>query len=105
MSKDAKRMYARVKPNAPALVLVDHGTREERIYIVRVENISAAGAFFRTNANFSYGTPIKIFFRLKYGPKRKFMRMEFFGKVIRSEPEGFAVVFEGTKSLEETRLV
>lgn len=102
MGKVTKRMYTRVKPNAPALVLVNPSTQEERIYIIRVENISAAGAFFRTNVNLSYGTSTKILFRLQYGPKKKFMRMEFFGKVIRSEPDGFAVVFEGAKSLEET---
>ena len=99
----AKRVYARVKPNAPALVLADPGTRGERIYIIRVENISAAGAFFRTNVHPSYGTPTKILFRLKYGSKQKIMRMEFSGKVIRSEPEGFAVAFENAKSLKETR--
>jgi len=98
----AKRVYTRVKPNAPALVLADPGTPEERIYIIRVENLSAAGAFFRTNVNLSCGTPTKILFRLKYGSKQKIMRMEFSGKVIRSEPEGFAVAFENAKSLKET---
>lgn len=94
-----KRMYARVKPNAPALVLADPGTQGERIYIVRVDNISAAGVFFRTNVHLADGTPTKIFFRLKYGTKRRFMRMEFFGKVIRSEPDGFAVAFETVKQI------
>lgn len=103
MDKASNRIYARVKRNAPALVLADPGTEGERICIVRVDHISAAGAFFRTNVNLADGTSTKIFFHLKYGTKRKFIRMEFSGKVIRSEPDGFAVAFEGAKSPQETR--
>jgi len=99
MNKIEKRMYARVKPNSPALVLVNPGTEEQKIYIIKVENISTAGVFFRTNKNLSCGTPIKIFFRVKYGTKPKTMMVEFVGKVIRSDTEGFAVAFETAKQV------
>ena len=97
----AKRVYTRVKPNAPALVLADPGTLEERIYIIRVENLSAAGAFFRTNVNLSCGTFTKIFLRLRN--EKKFIMVEFFGKVVRSEPGGFAVAFEYAKKSRPVR--
>ena len=90
-------MYARVIPNSPALVLADPDTQEQRIYIIKVENISTAGVFFRTKKNLSYGTPTKIFFRLKYGSGQKIMTVEFLGKVVRSEPGGFAVAFYTAK--------
>jgi hypothetical protein len=84
------------------LVLADPGRERKRIYI-RVDHNSAAGAFFRTNVNLADGTPTKFFFHLKYSTKRKLMRMEFSGKVIRSELDGFAVAFEGAKSPQENR--
>ena len=100
MDKD-KRMYARLKPNTPALVLVDPGTPKEKLHIIRVDNISTVGAFFRTNVNLSCGTFTKIFLRLKN--EKKFIMVEFFGKVVRSEPRGFAVAFEYAKKSRPVR--
>ena len=84
-----------VVETGPALVLVNPGTQEERIYFIREVVTSSSGAWFRTDLNLSRGTPTHVICRLNYGTEQRTIRIKFFGKVVRSEPgEGFAVAFE-----------
>ena len=77
-----------------ALVLVNPGTREEEMYLIKEVITSKSGAWFYHHVNLSRGTPTQVIFRLKYDTEKKILMVKFFGRVIRSEPGGFAVAFE-----------
>jgi hypothetical protein len=91
-----KRMYKRLQFNSPAIVSVNPGTPGKRNYLLRIVNISAAGAMFHSEVHLPAGTPVQVFLHLEYdhAHKKKIIRVEFFGKVVRSEPRGFAVAFD-----------
>jgi len=89
-----ERMYDHVVESQRALVLANPGTKEERIYLIREVVTSSYGAWFHTDVNLSRGTPTQVIFRLKYDTEKKILMVKFFGRVIRSEPGGFAVAFE-----------
>jgi hypothetical protein len=88
------RMYKRLQLNYPAIVLADPGTQGERMYSLKVVNISTAGAMFLSNVYLPKGTPAQVFFYLEFGPAQNILRVKFSGKVVRFEPGGFAIAFD-----------
>jgi hypothetical protein len=79
---------------APALVVANPGTREERIYLIREFINFSSWAWFRSDADISRGTPTQVFLQFKYGTEQSTSRVKFYGKVVRSGPGGFSVAFE-----------
>jgi hypothetical protein len=92
-------MYKSPQLNYPAIVLADPGTQGERIYLLQAVNISTAGANFFSEAHLSEGTPAQVFFYLEFGPAQNILRAKFSGRVVRSEPGGFAVAFDEVHTL------
>jgi hypothetical protein len=89
------RIYRRVPLNHPAVIAVNPAAHDERIYLVRTSDISASGALFCSDRQFSPGTPVKAVFILKrQQPQNHKLKVEFTGRVIRCEPRGFAVAFD-----------
>ena len=93
------RIYKPLQINYPAIVLADPGTQEERLYLLKVANISSAGAMFLSEAHLSEGTPAQVFFYLEFGPAQNILRAKFTGKVVRSEPGVFVVAFDEVHTL------
>lgn len=91
-----RRRYRRLQLSCPAIVTVDPGTKDRRIYLLRVVNISTAGAMFQSDLHPAVDTPVHVFLHLKVGreKEKKILRVKFSGKVIRIEPAGFAVSFD-----------
>jgi PilZ domain len=91
-----KRRYKRLQLNCPAIVTVHPGTRERRIYLLRVANISTAGAMFLSEIRLAVNTPVQVYLHLEIGQEKekKTFRVRFSGKVVRTEPGGFAVEFD-----------
>jgi hypothetical protein len=78
----------------PVIVLANPGTLREKMFLIRVADISSAGVWFRSDANLSQGTPTQVTFQLKYGPEKRTLKVKFAGRVVRSEPGGFSIAFE-----------
>ena len=89
-----ERIYNVVNENATALVLANPGTMEEKIYFIRDVITSSSGAWFRSDVNLPRGTPTIVFLQLKYGMEIKYVRVKFYGKVVRCESGGFGIAFE-----------
>jgi hypothetical protein len=93
------RIDKRLQLNYPATVLADPGTQWERIYFLTTANISSRGAMFLSKADLSEGTPVQVFFYFEFSPSQNILRAKFSGKVVRSEPGGFTVAFDGVHTL------
>jgi hypothetical protein len=93
---DRKRRYKRLKLNCPAIITVHPDSREKKIYLLRIANISTAGAMFVTEIQLAVGTPVQVYLHLEIGQEeeKKIFRVRFSGKVVRTEPGGFAVGFD-----------
>lgn len=91
-----KRRYKRLKLNCSAIVTVHPGSREKKIYLLRIANISTAGAMFVTEIQLAVGTPVQVYLHLEIGreKEKKIFRVRFSGTVVRTEPGGFAVEFD-----------
>jgi len=90
------RMSKNLQLDYPAIVLANPGTLRERMYLIRVADISSSGMWFRSDAYLSQGTPTQVTFQLKYGPGQRTLKVKFSGRVVRSEPGGFTVAFENS---------
>jgi hypothetical protein len=80
--------------DSPAIVVANPGTREERIYLIRKVITSSVGAWFSSDVKLPRGTFTQVIFRLRYGIDERNINVKFFGRVVRSDPEGFGVEFE-----------
>ena len=76
-----------------ALVLVNPGTREEEMYLIKEVITSKSGAWFYSHVNLSRGTPTEVTFNLKYVPGHRIKKIKLFGNVARSEPGRFEIAF------------
>jgi len=92
-------IYKPLQIDYPAIVLADPGTQEERFYLLKVANISSAGAMFLSKEHLSEGTPAQVFFYLEFGPAQNILRAKFSGRVVRSEPGVFVVAFDEVHTL------
>jgi hypothetical protein len=89
-----ERLNKHTIETSPALIVISPGTQDERIYLIKDIYFTSSGAWFRSDANPSRSTPIKVFFQLKYGPEQRTLTGKYYGKVVSSGPIGFAVEFE-----------
>ncbi len=91
-----KRRYRRLQLNCSAIVTIHPGTKDRRICLLRVANISTAGALFQSDLHPAVDTPVQVFLHLELGreKEKKILRVKFSGKVVRNEPAGFAVAFD-----------
>jgi len=76
-----------------ALVLVNPGTREEEMYLIKEVITSKSGAWFYHHVNLSRGTPTQVTFNLKYDSGQRANKVKLFGNVVRSEPGRFEIAF------------
>jgi hypothetical protein len=90
------RMYKRLQIDHPAIVVVNPAKYDERIFLLRTVDISAAGTMFRSEEHLSPDTPVKVLFLLKrgYSQQCRKLRVTFSGRVVRCEPGRFAVAFD-----------
>ena len=78
----------------PALVMANPGTREERIFLIRNSYMTESGAWFHSHENLTRGTYTKIIFQLKYDLDQRTIRIERYGRVVKTGFMGFEVEFD-----------
>jgi len=90
------RMYRRLQIDHTAIVTVNPAKYDERIFLLRTVDISAAGTMFRSEEHLSPDTPVKVVFLLRRGHSQQYrkLRVIFSGRVVRCEPGRFAVAFD-----------
>ena len=93
-----RRHLERFNLNVPARLVVHNARRKKVVYETNTCNISAGGAFFKTNQTLPEGTKVELDFvipvdRLQLTPGiSSFVKVS--GKVIRSDLEGIAICFD-----------
>ncbi len=89
------RKYKRYDLNLPVAVLETGGRGGNRVFLLRTENVCAGGALLRADRGPAAGTEVRLVFFLQTDPLEAFVdpRHTFHGRVVRSEPGRFAVVF------------
>ncbi len=80
--------------HAPALVVANPGTQEERIYLIRELLTFPSWAWFRSDVNLPRGTPAEVHLQIRCGAERSTIRVKYHGKVVRSGPGGFSIAFD-----------
>lgn len=94
-SEVAMRKHKRYDLNLPVAVLETGGRGGNRVFLLRTENVCAGGALFRADRGPAAGTEVRLVFFLQTDPLEAVIdpRHTFHGRVVRSEPGRFAVVF------------
>ena len=98
-----KRKMERFSLSLPALLSIKDDTGNTRAFEFIIRDISAAGAFFKTDTPLSVGTEVKMDLLLpldKFKTGKNYRsHIDVSGSVIRKESQGMAVCFDKKYSI------
>jgi len=97
-SEAVMRKHKRFELDLPVAVMETGGRGGNLVFLLRTENVSAGGALFRADHGLPCGAGVRLVFFLETDPLEAMIdpRYTFHGRVVRSEPGRFAVVFVRT---------